>query len=142
MSESKEHYNIVLEAAYRDGICQRPAKQTASSKYFEDYIKPSNDLDFKSVQTKKLTKSTEFVRVEDLVRSKKDIKARVKQYMQVLPDERSLDIVENMDQTEKQLEVIQNIAKKPFLMPGTESVMDMRKKEEQREKKILKMRLS
>jgi hypothetical protein len=77
MSESKEHYKVILDAAYREGICQRPAKSTASSKYFEDYIKPTNDEELRSVRAKKLMKSAEFVNVEDLVRSKKDLRARV-----------------------------------------------------------------
>ena len=45
MSQSKDHYKLVIEAAARSGVFKKQlkSKSQVSSQYFKDYIKPSND---------------------------------------------------------------------------------------------------
>jgi hypothetical protein len=46
MAESQEHYKVVIDAAEKSGIFKKfpLSKHQASQGYFNDYIKPSNEL--------------------------------------------------------------------------------------------------
>ena len=45
MTESQEHYRILIDAAEKAGIYNRHpyTRSQMSSQYFKDYIKPAND---------------------------------------------------------------------------------------------------
>ena len=93
MIESQNQYKMVIDAAETSGVYKRQSlknKANHSSQYFKGFIKPQNDWLQSQRDKAEQHKLETFVVLDDLVKSKANIKARVKYYMDVLPDEKSL----------------------------------------------------